>query len=279
MKKTVLFFLFVCYTLSSFAQITHAIPAAPVISGHLCKEGRTKVWDKRYGGFQSDLLKGIVPTTDGGYLLAGSSYSDASGDKTTPHDNGWDFWVVKVDANGNKQWDNSYSNKIDELVAVVGAADGGYLLGGQIGEFTIDHDVFFLGWLVKIDANGNKLWDKTIVGDSTEYFNDMIATRDGGFLIGMNTLSGISGDKTEVPKGEEDFWLIKIDANGNKLWDKTIGSGGIDVIGDMIETSDGGYLIGGTSGSFASGDRTEGPRGYLDYWVVKTDAYGNKIWD
>src|SRR5205085_3511403 len=91
-----------------------------------------KQWDKRYGGTLNDALASVVSTSDGGYLLAGTSNSRISNDKSQ---NSFtrDYWILKVNNNGAKQWDKTYGNIVtdDELTSVTSTADGGYLLGGK----------------------------------------------------------------------------------------------------------------------------------------------------
>ena len=87
------------------------------------------------------------------------------------------------------------------------------------------------------------------------------------------------GDITDEPKGSDDFWVLKIDANGNKIWDKRYGGAGWDGLARMLETTDGGYLLGGHSQSNISGDKSENAFGKADFWVLKIDADGAKVWD
>src|SRR6185295_3800992 len=91
------------------------------------------------------------------------------------------------------------------------------------------------------------------------------------------------GDKTQtvhgMPGSDSDYWIVKTDSLGNKQWDKDFGGTGIDWLYSVIQTADGGYLLGGTSYSDSSGDKSENSRGVSDYWIVKLDSLGNKQWD
>ena len=100
-------------------------------------------------------------------------------------------------------------------------------------------------WIVKIDNSGNKQWDKTYGGSDFDYFKSMINTTDGGYLIGGYTQSGISGDKSDPVRGFYDYWIVKIDSDGNKVWDKTFGGGNLDELTSMVTTTDNGYMLGG----------------------------------
>ncbi|MBB3842028.1 hypothetical protein FHS57_006057 [Runella defluvii] len=95
------------------------------------------------------------------------------------------------------------------------------------------------------------------------------ATSDGGFVIAGTSSSGISGDKSDAGKGGNDDWIIKLNSNGQKAWDKTIGTSNYDFACSVVATSDGGFVISGESGSGISGDKTEANKGYEDYWIVK----------
>lgn len=287
MKKTLSFLLGFYYTIGAFAQVattktTQAIqapPAAPVVSAISCANGHTKIWDKTYGGNSYDELYAMAAANDGGYLLGGSTRSGISGVKTTVNYGGADFWIVKIDANGTKLWDRTVgTSNYDVLMSIIKTTDGGFLLGGYSqGSYERQDDY----WVIKIDADGNILWDKYLGGTGNEYLNAMAATSDGGYIVGGYSNSGISGDKTEpeIAPGENDYWVVKLDANGNKLWDKTFGGTSTETLAAILPTSDGGYLIGGNSYSGISGNKTADSKGDTDCWVIKTDANGNKLWD
>lgn len=254
-----------------------------------------KLWDKRYGGDGLDFLFSIVPTKGGEYLLGGSSSSGISGDKTQPHwgvgEDPYDYWIVKIDSNGNKLWDKRYGGNESEILAsMLPTSDGGYLLGGTsgsgisgdrtqpnwgvgIGEESTDY------WIVKIDANGNKLWDKRFGGTNLDYLFSIESTGDGGFLLSGTSLSGNTGDKTEGTQGRYDYWVVKIDFAGNKLWDKRYGGSEIDFLYSVKATPDKGFLLAGSTDSGISGDKTQLSQGLRDYWVIKIDSAGNTLWD
>lgn len=132
---------------------------------------------------------------------------------------------------------------------------------------------------MKIDANGNKLWDKRYGGNKFDGIGQILLTDDGGYLLTGNSNSDISGDKTTPSKGSTDFWVLKLDADFNVLWDKTFGASQEDYLSTVYPTDDGGYLFVGSSWSGISGDKTEASWGEADGWLLKTDGNMNKIWD
>ncbi|HYH57274.1 MAG TPA: hypothetical protein VD772_11720, partial [Anseongella sp.] len=244
-----------------------------------------KIWDKGLGGSASDDVTSVTATADGGLLLGGYSASGLSGDKSEASRGGSDFWVVKLDMNGTKQWDKTFGGSgSDNLYSVIQTTDGGYLLAG-LSTSGIDGDKTEAGrgstdyWIVKLDASGTRLWDKTYGGSADDRLYSVLQTTDGGFLMGGYTTSGISGDKTSALIGGYDLWVIKTDGNGNKLWDKTYGGSGSEIFSTLRPTADGGYLIGGSSDSGISGDKSEASRGAEDYWILKINAAGTKQWD
>ena len=134
-------------------------------------------------------------------------------------------------------------------------------------------------WVVKIDANGTKIWDKSYGGSTGESNAIALTNPNGGYLIGGRSNSPISGDKTDPGAGGSDFWIVKIDDSGNKLWDKCFGGASVDVLNAAVQSFDDGYLLGGYSSSDASGNKTHNSFGGNDYWIVKIDSNGSKIWD
>ncbi len=178
-------------------------------------------------------------------------------------------------------------NNIDSFKKNIVLSDG-YLLSGQSssnasGDKTVNgfggarH-----GWIVKIDDNGEIVWQNVYGGNGAETNHDAIKTSDNGFLISNTSSSNISGNKTENSRGESDYWLVKIDEIGNIEWQKTIGGSGSEFDMMAIPCTDGGYFVGGSSRSPISGEKTENFRGFssltADYWVLKLDENRNIEW-
>ncbi|MBU0529654.1 T9SS type A sorting domain-containing protein [bacterium] len=238
------------------------------------------IWDKTIGGDNYDELQSIQQTADGGYILGGYSQSDISGDKTEACQGSSDYWVIKLDGVGNILWQNTIGgNGTDWLYSICQTTDGGYILGGySISGISGDKTEKNIGlsydyWVVKLDGTGQTMqWQNTIGASSTNEMYSIQQTTDGGYILGGYSNSGVSGDKTETCRGEEDYWVVKLDKWGNVYWQKTIGGNYGDKLQSIIQTMDGGYVLGGHSNSGISGDKTDNSKGGADYWVVKLEA-------
>jgi arylsulfatase B len=271
------------------------IPSPPTISGALTcptNSSISKTWDKRFGGSLLEELTTVLATPDGGYLLGGLSESGFEGDKSQASQGYTDYWVIKINATGNKVWDKRFGGTgTDVLTSMVVTSDGNYLIGGYSdsgtgGDRTDATRGSWDYWILKIDDSGNKLWDKRFGGTSQDMLYSIISTTDGGFLLGgssgkaTNTLTVFpDGDKSQAPQGYTDFWVIKISSSGVKEWDKRFGGTNVEELKSLSKTGDGGYLLAGYSESGISGDKSEASYGSNDYWVVKINSTGTKQWD
>ncbi|UOQ71541.1 T9SS type A sorting domain-containing protein [Hymenobacter cellulosilyticus] len=259
--------------------------ASLLLAGTAAAQVPAKNWDHTFGGSDEERLASLLPTADGGYILAGTSASPASGDKSQPGRGEEDIWVVKVTAAGTKQWDRTLGGSAyDGAARIVPTADGGYLIGGyssspvsgdksQPSQGTTDY------WLIKLDAQGTKIWDHTFGGSGNDILTSLQATPDGGYLAGGNSNSPASGDKSQASQGGNDYWLLKLDAQGSKQWDHTYGGSSGETLANVQVLADGSLLLGGSSRSGVSGHKTQPNQGDWDYWLLKTDAQGGKLWD
>jgi hypothetical protein len=244
-----------------------------------------KQWDARFGGSSYEELLALQQTTDGGYILGGFSMSGANGDKSVPSMGGKDYWIVKVDANGVKQWDAAFGGNLFEvLYSVKQTSDGGYILGGYslsgiAGSKTQANKGASDFWVVKTNASGVKQWDVSFGGSSDDWLTSLQQTNDGGYILGGWSWSGLSGDKSQPTKGDNDYWVVKTDANGLKEWDADYGGNSNDYSNGIVQTTDGGYAVAGYSSSSIGGDKSQASKGGADYWMVKTDVAGTKQWD
>lgn len=241
-------------------------------------------WQNTIGGDQNDFARSIEATPDGGFIVGGVSISDISGDKTENSIGDFDYWILKLDASGTIEWQNTIGGDEEEnLLSVIPTLDGGYMAAGSSASgISGDKTEGLIGitdiWVVKLDDTGTIEWQNTIGGTNTEDVGEIIQTSDGGYVLGATSGSDISGDKTEDSRGFVDFWIFKIDANGNMLWQKTMGGSELDACVAIVETSDGGFLAAGHSDSDISGDKTEDSNGRTDFWVVKFNSVGQPDW-
>ncbi len=241
-------------------------------------------WQNTIGGNEDDYLNSIKQTTDGGYILAGYSMSNISGDKTENCIGIWDYWIIKTDTAGIIQWQNTIGGNLeDKLASIEQTSDGGYILVGYSNSnISGDKTENCYGgedyWMVKTDSSGDIQWQNTIGGNDADILVSMQQTSDGGFILGGYSRSNISGDKIENCIGQFDYWIVKTDALGNIQWQNTIGGNQYDQLTSIEQTNDGGYILGGQSYSDISGDKSENSNGVWDYWIVKTDISGAVQW-
>jgi hypothetical protein len=248
-------------------------------------------WERSYGGSETDRLTTIQQTSDHGYILGGFSSSGISGDKTEStmgtlngNSNGDpDYWILKLDSLGNIQWQNTIGGFLSDILKVVHqTVDGGYFLAGYSYSFmSNDKSEHRIGgtdvWIVKTDSLGNIVWDNTLGGTDTEILTSAEITKDGGFILGAMSESGFSGDKTSGCYGFNDFWVVKLDVDGDIEWQKTIGGNSWETYTCLKSSAKGGYYLGGTSWSGITGQKTE-PSLYPDYWVLNLDSIGEILW-
>ncbi len=264
MKQKILFILFCALCMNGFSQI--------------------KIGPQRtLGGNSDDQLGALWPTTDGGMVLGGRSYSNISGEKTETNRGVDDYWVVKLNRAGEIEWQRTIGGSdIDEILDLQQTRDGGYILTGNSVSYPsadkAENKGVFDFWVIKLNRFGSVEWQKALGGDGYEFCNSVRQTRDGGYLIGGSSNSYISGDKSEDSRGGYDYWIVKLNRTGDKLWDKTVGGNGDEFLSQVIETPDGGYFLGGISTSDISGDKSENSRGLNDFWAVKLDRNRNIQW-
>ena len=160
-------------------------------------------WQNTIGGSGYDYLHSIQQTSDGGYVLGGTSNSNISGDKTDSSQGSYDYWVVKLDASGVIQWQNTIGGSgFDRLFSIQQTSDGGYVLGGYSysnisGDKTENSQGSADYWVVKLDSSGTIQWQNTIGGSGWDMLYSIQQTSDGGYVLGGYSDSNISGDKTE----------------------------------------------------------------------------------
>jgi hypothetical protein len=254
------------------------------------------LWEKSYGGQHADYLTDAIPTADYGFILAGSSLSKKTGNKTEDNLGDLDYWVWKMDENGELDWQKSFGgNGSDFLQSIKVTRDGGFILAGISNSTNIidpdnsrnDKKDVCRGsddfWIIKLDAKGNEQWQKTIGGSDQEKLQSIFQTKDGGYILGGSSSSSIPnenemGEKSSITFGNLDYWIVKLNVNGEIEWQKSFGGIYIDELRTIEQTIDKGYIIGGNSNSPISGNKTEDNKGIGDYWILKIDEKGEILW-
>ncbi len=238
------------------------------------------IWQKCLGGNNGDYGWSVEPTTDGGFIMAGYTEGPDNGDVIGYHGNivVGDIWVVKTDNTGNIQWQKCIGGPYFETGAWIHqTADGGYILAGTSSSVNCDFQGNHGGadyLLVKLNAQGDKVWQKLYGGSINDYCWSMVVAPDGGYILAGEVESN-DGDVT-MNHGARDYWVIKVDASGNLVWQKSAGGSGSDEAYGVQATADGGCIVVGYSES-SDGDVT-GAHGQRDAWVVKLDNTGNIQW-
>jgi hypothetical protein len=281
-----------------------------------------KVWDQTFGGSGAEYLQTVLKTSDGGLFLAGRSFSPVSGNKSSTNFGFGDYWVVRVDANGRKLWDQSFGEAgNDILTTALPTTDGGFLLAGSYGlvrldasgqqlwhrpiestnfgslvtvQPSIDSGFIFGGSyrylaasnrydidysVMRVGADGWPIWSRTFGGDSEDTLKSVLTLPDGGTLLGGYSSSETGGTKSSPNYGGNDYWVVRVDGAGNKLWDRSFGGSNYDKLYYLVPTADGGVILVGNSGSIADGNKTSPSFGGNDVWLVRLDSNGEKLWE
>ncbi|MFH2144338.1 MAG: T9SS type A sorting domain-containing protein [Bacteroidota bacterium] len=210
------------------------------------------IWLKTYGGAINEAAKMFKQTSDNGFIIVGYSSSYTNG--------GNDFYLIKTDSNGNFQWQQHYGGAGDDVgYSIDFAKNGGYILGGRT-------DSYGLGvvdlYMIKVDYAGNFQWQKTFGTTGDDYSETVISTLDSGYVM----VGGVAD-----AYGSYDAYIVKTDAFGNKIWDKTYGkTSNYEMLKYVVQLPDSSFTL---SGSFW-------PDNTLKYqgWLLKTNKYGDSLW-
>ncbi len=219
-------------------------------------------WSRTYDEFDVDFGSDVIQTSDRGFAIIGGSYGN--GDPK-----GTGFWLMKTDASGNIQWNETYGTQenYESACSLVEALDGGYALVGNMYNFSAGRI-----WLVKVDPIGNMEWNQTFAARNSTATGGpqaLVATSDGGYALIGSKIQPNTTTYGAIGTG----WLIKTNALGEEEWNQTFGtSGSDDDVSALIQTPDGGYMLAGARGLFDPA--TKG-----DVWLIKTDPEGNILWN
>lgn len=229
------------------------------------------IWKKNYGGTGSDDAVSIAKTFDNGFIVAGYTSSN-NGDVTI--NQGWeDYWVVKLDSAGNKQWQKSMGGDYyDDANSVIQTSDSGYVVAGAsysaggTGDVSVSKGGWDY-WVVKLNSSGTQIeWEKSYGGTMHDLAYSIVETPGNGYMLAGFSESNdndVSGNH-----GNRDFWTAKLDSSGTIQWSNTFGGDSLEYCFGMVQTNDGGYILAGLTRSFNE-DITLN-KGEVDLWIVKT---------
>jgi len=214
-------------------------------------EAQTLKFQKVYGGYSYDYGNDLIQTTDSGYLLlcTSNSFSNSS-----------DIYLLKVDQQGNYQWQRTYGgNEIEGACKIKFTQDGNIVMAGHTSSYLNTSYDFYL---IKANMNGDTLWTKHYGTNEWDFANTMDTCADGGFIM--------AGKTYDTGNAYSDILIVKTDVDGNQQWQKKIG-GGMDDVANSIITLNDGYIICGNTESIGFGGK--------DIYVFKIDLNGNVIWE
>ncbi len=239
------------------------------------------LWNRTYGGSSFDNYRAGLPTRDGGYIYGGMTSSSDGDIKSYPGI--VDGWIVKTDSAGVIEWQRFLSDTSKKhlpqnlyprtwLNDVEEAQDNSIVVAGAVVD-SFDTNAM----IVKLDKNGNLIWQWYLGGDSLEALNDVKPAHDGGYIWVGETRSS-NGD-VDTNRGDYDIWVVKTDSAGQLEWSKTYGGSLEDKSNEIIPCIEGGYLIIGSTLSIDGMVQVNHSLlGTHDMWVVKIDDTGKVLW-
>lgn len=244
-------------------------------------------WIKNFGGSGEDTGQAIIQTSDGGYAILGFSNS-VDGDLQDKDLEVNDYWLLKLDTDGNLEWNKTYGgSKDDRGQSLVQTFDGGYALTGYAmsddGDGSVNNG-FHDNWLLKLDPSGEIEWEKSFGFSGHDHSYDILQTTDGGFFFTgfLDITSARADGNTEkyssiTRHGVGEFWGTKIDAQGELLWRGYFGGSNNDRSHAVVPSEDGGFVMGG----FSESDDFDisNTQGSYDFWLVKVDVRGQLVWE
>ncbi len=212
-------------------------------------------WAKAYRESGTDAVYSIVPTSDGGYVAAGSAWSSGPGGGA----GATDAWVFKLDSSGNILRQKMYGGaSYDQANSISPTNDGGYIVAGTTLSFGLS---VYNAWVFKLDSSGNLMWQKTYGSVVSVNVDSIALTSDGGYVAAGSTLLNSYSPNSAA-------WIFKLDSTGNLVWQKMYENTVSDAAYSIAPTSDGGYFVAAAT-AFS---------GYFGTWVFKLDGAGSIVW-
>lgn len=244
---------------------------------------RNLVWNRCYGGTDQDHAVTIIAAHDGNYFLVGFTNSNDI-DVDTSYNAGFDIWLVKINPAGDILWSKNYGGSAVQKPYGAQLVDGNSVLIWGYDDYgsspTANIDIqnpigMSDGWVFKIDSVGDIIWERSIGGTRNDYIYDMDIMSDGNYILSGAT-SSMDGDVTTW-YGVFDVWLVKMDPQGNILWQKSYGGSGYEH-GYQVEFTDNDQIVIGAYTNSTDGHVVNND-GAAEAWIVKTDINGNMLWE
>lgn len=240
---------------------------------------------KTLGGDLNEVANSVVATPDGGYIVSGFSQSN-NGDIVAKNDTSFDFWVVKFSSEDTIEWQKNYGGSEDDRASkIIQTSDGNFVVLGYTR--SLDNNITTNAgaqdfWLIKIDTNGNLLWEKTYGFSGLDYGTTLLETNDGGLLIaGVLDVTASKGEgnakSLAIKHAGGDYWVIKTDNRGNLEWSKYFGGSFTDVPLGIVKTLDNHFILVGTSDS--NDFNIKNNKGSYDFWAIKIASSGELVWE
>jgi hypothetical protein len=223
-------------------------------------------WSRYFGGSFTEIPLGIVETNNHNYIIVGSS--DSNDFNISNNKGSYDFWMTKIATDGSLLLEKTFGgSEIDEASAITATNDGNFIIVGNTR--STDKDVSKNNgaadiWILKVSKEGNLIWEKTIGGSSFDVAKAIYKTQDNGFLIAGSSRSLDNGFQN---KGQNDALILKVDENGNLLWQKTFGGSEIDFLYDVVELNNKSIIAVGESSS--SGQDIPENKGFTDALIIQ----------
>jgi hypothetical protein len=212
-----------------------------------------KQWSRVYGGKLDDYGWGVTESDDGGYVIAGETFSFGSGQS--------DIYLLKIDSNGNMKWNTTFGGLAEDVAySVVNSNDGGFIVAAQTKSYGKGGSD---GMIVKFDSKGIKQWNRLFGGKGLDYLKSITVDSLKGYIL--------AGGSRSFNDGDNQGWVLSVNNDGYLRWEKTYGDVGEDGFNMITRTKDGGFVAVGSSASFFS-------KGMKDVIMIKLDSAGQKLW-
>lgn len=278
LKKITILFLWTLYIFSFNSCSNNNIENEDSITAHV-------EFVKTFGGSLNEIAQAVTKTQDGGYAILGYAQSK-DGDITNKTNESFDYWLLKFDNTDNLEWQKTYGGTDDDRgTNIIQTSDNGFAILGyskSVDGHVSENSGFEDYWISKLDPEGNITWEKSFGFSGADKGFSLIQTNDGGYLLtGVLDVSASGGEGNSKVSATKhaggDYWIIKLNASGDKEWSKFFGGTFTDTSYDAIQVENDNYIIIGSSDS--NDVDISGNKGSYDFWIIKVSSSGNLIWE